>query len=54
MYYCLICQSTHHLNETTAAKLFRTGFRTFPSGEKFPLGVCVKHKEEKVPNKKVS
>ncbi|TCP58927.1 uncharacterized protein DUF3973 [Tumebacillus sp. BK434] len=54
MYYCLACQDSHH-PEAKAGKLFRTGFRTFPNGEKLPLGVCGKRTEqESASNKKVS
>ncbi|WP_157729524.1 hypothetical protein [Tumebacillus algifaecis] len=55
MYFCLTCQTTHHLQETKALKLFRTGFRTFPDGEQLPLGVCMKRLEQELAsNKKVS
>lgn len=43
MFYCIICKQTHE--KSSSAKLFLTGFRSLPNGEKVPLGYCNVHKD---------
>ncbi|GAX90645.1 DUF3973 domain-containing protein [Effusibacillus lacus] len=39
-FYCIHCAQTHP--KTDSDDIFKTGFRSFPTGETYPLGICKK------------
>ncbi|MCF8566443.1 DUF3973 domain-containing protein [Alicyclobacillus tolerans] len=38
MYFCILCHAEHERQE--ADRVFSTGFRALPNGDKIPLGLC--------------